>query len=224
MASPIFKLFGRSPFTQLYHHIHMVCECVGKLSPFFQAAIAGDWEKAKPFCAGITQLEYKADELKRDFRLNLPRDFFMPIARSDLLSLVSDQDTMANRAKEIADLVFGRKMHFPEAIQKLFKKYVDRCVESTRQAEKTIRELNDLFESGFGRKETEIIRDMIERLHHIEHDTHEIQTELRSMLYTLEASWPPVDMVFMYKMITWLGLLADDAQSIGDRLQLCIGK
>lgn len=52
--------------------------------------------------AQISHLEKEADVLKREIRLKLPRGLFMPVDRSDMLELLTQQDKLANLAKDIA--------------------------------------------------------------------------------------------------------------------------
>ena len=40
----------------------------------------------------------------------------MPVPREDLLELLLVQDKMANRAKDVSGIVFGRKMVIPPVI------------------------------------------------------------------------------------------------------------
>lgn len=222
MGSPFLKLFGKSPFRPLFQHMETSYLCVTQLQEFFVSTQASDWAKAAEVQQQINILEHKADDLKRSLRLNLPRDLFMPVARTDILWLVAEQDLLANESKHIAGLVMGRKMQIPEAIKEQYFQFLARSIDAARQAFKAIRELNDLYDAGFSGREVEIIRDMIEELHHIEHDTDEMQIKLRATLFAHETEIPPVEVIFLYKLIEWTGRLADIAQRIGDRLQISI--
>ena len=224
MTSPFLKLFGKSPFRPLYEHIEICYFSAKELVPFFEATLANNWELVDQIQHRIIDLEHRADEYKRKVRLNLPKDMFLPVARGDLLELVSHQDHIANTAKDIAGLVLGRKMVIPEPIQEIFMQFLHRCIDAAKQAFKAVRELNDLYDSGFSGKEAEIIEQMIEELHVIEHDTDEMQIKLRRLLFNIEQQLPPVNVIFLYKIITMTGTLADHAQKTGDRLQICIAR
>jgi uncharacterized protein len=47
---------------------------------------------------------------------------------------------------------------------------------------------------------------------------------LRAELFELEPGLPPVDVIFMYKIIEWIGDLADVAKRVGHRLELLLAK
>jgi len=224
MVSPFLKLFGRSPFKLLHEHMSTVFECVKTLAPFFTAVLAENWEEAATLQEKITELENKADDLKRDLRLNLPKDLFLPVARTDLLELTSYQDYLANTAKDIAGLTLGRRMTFPPQIHGNIHHLLQSSIASAKQAYRTIRELNELLEAGFSGHEKEVIEKMLDTLHQIEHENDKIQITVYQTLYKLESTLPPVDVIFIYKIIEWLGQLADYAEKVGDRLQICISR
>ena len=64
-----------------------------------------------------------------------------------------------------------------------------------------------------------MIENMIDESHQIEHDTDEIQIDVRKTLFAMEKDISPVDVIFLYKMIQWTGDLADNAEQVGNLLQ-----
>ncbi len=61
---------------------------------------------------------------------------------------------------------------------------------------------------------------MIIELDKIENDTDNQQIKLRQQLQKLETEWPPVNMIFLYKITEWTGDLADYAHNVGAQLQI----
>ncbi len=224
MPSSILNLFGRSPIGPLEEHMAKVHACVELLVPFFRAALAQDWKETEVLQQSIVQLENEADAVKRDLRIHLPNSLFMPVARSDLLELLSMQDRLANKAKDIAGVVFGRRMVFPEVTTNLFFEFLKRCVEASHQANAAIHELDELLETSFSGSEIKIVEGMIADLWQIERDTDDMQIHLRLKLFEMEDKLAPVDVVFLYKVIEWTGDLANYAQDIGDRLQILLAR
>jgi hypothetical protein len=172
----------------------------------------------------IVESEHLADDMKKDLRHNLPRGFFMPVDRRDLLDVLWMQDQIINQAKDIAGMVVGRKMRLPENMRDLFLQYTQRCVASVKQALEIINELDELIETGFRGMEVEHVEDMLKELSRIERQTDECQVELRKILFTLEDSLRPTDVMFTYRLIEWMGRVADDAQRVGSRLQLMLAR
>lgn len=222
--NPFLTLFGRSPIGPMQQHIAKAHECAAQLLPFIEALQAEDWAEAARLQQQIAQLERDADKLKKDVRVHLPKSLFLPVPRSDLLELLSVQDKVANRAKDIAGLMLGRRMVIPEPLFPAFKAFVSRSIDAAAQALKAMNELDELLETGFAGREVTLVERLIEELDHIEHDTDNMQISLRSELYLLEKGLPAVDVMFLYQIIEWIGDVADRAQRVGNRLELLMAR
>lgn len=218
------SLFGTSPVRPLQTHMESVQQCIAELPGFFQAVLQQDWKTATQIQKSISKLESEADKLKKDLRLHLPKSLFMPISRRDLLEVLTMQDNIANKAKDIAGLILGRKMIFPETMGDKFIEFVERCVDASTQAQKAINELDELVETGFGGGEIKIVKDMLKKLDKIESDTDKLQVIIRASLFKIERDLPPIDVMFLYKIIDWTGELADISQKVGSRLQLMLAR
>ena len=224
VRTTISSLFGASPVRPLQTHMSRVESCVELLIPFFEAVLEGDWDRATALQKQISELEREADVLKRDLRLHLPKSLFMPVSRRDLLEVLTMQDKIANRAKDIAGIVTGRRMEFPEPIGSLVLNFVKRSVDAAKQAQTAINELDELVETGFRGNEVEMVESMIKHLDEIESDTDKLQVEIRAEVFKREAEMPPVNVMFLYKVIDGIGDLADRAQRVGSRLELMLAR
>ena len=223
-GSSIAGLFGRSPIKPLQQHYDTVHECALGLGEFFAGVSSNDWEKAKAARQRIADLENQADTLKKEFRLNLPKSLFLPVSRTDLLELVSVQDKVANKAKDISGLMLGRQMTIPAVLADVMLSYVQGAIDTSAQAQKAINELDELIETGFSGREVQIVEELIEELDRLERNNDEQQITIRSTLFKLESELPPVDVIFLYKIIEWVGDLADRAQKVGGRLQMLVAR
>lgn len=220
----IFNMFGPSPIRPIEQHMHKVYHCAKQLYPFFEAALKEDWALASEVKDKISAMEKDADIIKRNLRLHLPTGLFLPVARTDLLELLSAQDKIANKAEDIASLVFSRRMKIPGIIQQTLMSFLSRCLDTAKQACKAINELDQLLESGFRGNEVTIVEEMILTLDEIEHDSDEQLACIRQQIFTLEDELPPLELIFLYKLVQWIGDLADYAQTVGGRLQILIAR
>ncbi len=218
------KIFSQSPFTAMQNHMEIVEQCVKQLIPFFNSILKEDFSKARELSREIGKLENKADTLKKKLRLHMPKSLFMPVARRDLLELLLAQDKAANQSKDIAGLVVGRKMVFPDPLASLLPDYVQRCVDACKQAKKVIDELDELVATGFAGREIQIVSSIINELDSIESDTDKMQIKMRTTLMKVEKDLPPVDVMFYYKVIEGIGEVADISERIGSRVELLLAK
>lgn len=222
--NPILRLFGTSPIKPLQKHMAKVMECVAELAPLFEAVLEGDSEAVNAAQERIAALEDDADELKHELRLHLPRTYFLPVERRDLLEVLTMQDNVANRAKDIAGLIRGRGMTLPESMGPAFKEFVKSGIEACAQAQRAVNELDELVETGFRGTEVKRVREMLTELDRLEKNTDIIQVDIRTKLFAMERNLPPIDVVFLYKVIDLIGDVGDCAQRVGSRLQLMLAR
>ncbi|MDH5767023.1 MAG: TIGR00153 family protein [Gammaproteobacteria bacterium] len=217
-------IFGTSPVKPMQKHMAQVVACVSELNIFFQAVVAQDWEKAASVQDKISHLEKEADKLKKQIRLHLPKGMFMPVSRRDLLEVLTMQDKIANASKDVAGIILGRKMVLPPVIADDYLPFVQRCVDACVQAQTAINELDELVETGFRGHEVELVQSMIQELDKIESDTDKLQMKIRHVVFAIEKDLPPIDAMFLYKVIERTGDVADRAQQVGSRLQLLLAR
>lgn len=218
------QLFARSPIKPLQEHMKSVVSCAELVTDFFKASNNGDWEHAAQCYQDIKKLENQADEEKKQIRLQLPRSLFMAIPRNDLLTMVSHQDKIANTAKDITGLMLGREMSFPETMRDDIMNFVESALEVVWKAKSVIDELEELLETGFSGKEVAVVEKLVSGLGCLENDNDDIEISIRAKLRKLEDDLPPVDVVFMYKIIDQIGKLANSAQKVGDHVHVIVAR
>ena len=224
MINAISELFGRSPIKPLQQHIACSVAAAAGLRSFFEASREGDWDSAEAAYQAITAKEHEADELKVEIRLHLPNSLFLPVPRQDLLELLTVQDKVANAARDIAGIMLGRKMAFPEALQDDVQAYVEAAIVTAEHALKAVNELDELLEFGFKGKELKIVESLVGDLNKQEHEADRHERGIRSALFALETTLPPVEVIFLYRVIEQIGDLADRAQRVGSRLLLLVAR
>ena len=217
-------LFGRSPIRPLQEHMYCVYMSIKHLTPLFEGVNAVDEEKIKEAHDALVKGEHKADVMKKELRHHLPKGLFMPVDRRDLLDVLLMQDQIANQGKSIARLIVGRKMQLPEQMQGLFIEYSNKCIKTVRKALDIINALDELVETGFRGIGADHVEEMLVELSEIETETDRMQNKLKGILYELEDDMRATDVMFIYRLIDWVGRVADDAEKVGSRLQLMLAR
>ena len=216
------SIFGKSPVAPLESHADICRQCASQLIPLFDGVIAEDWDAVRKCRDRISALENEADAIKHQIRSNLPKSLFMPVSRQDLLELLLVQDKMANRSKDVSGLVVGRKMRIPKEVAEDFRRYVKRNIDAVVQAHTSVKELDELVETGFRGAEVRLVQSMIDTLDKIETDTDRLQSSIRNQLFEVESDYLPIDMVFLYQVIGLIGEVGDMAERTGRRLELML--
>lgn len=217
-------LFGRSPITPLQEHMYRVYKGIKHLTPLIEGMIESDQDKTLAAQKEIVDGEHDADEMKRELRTHLPKGLFMPVDRRDILDVLLRQDIIANQAKDVASLIIGRNMELPEEMKAPFLAFTNRCVDTVKQALLTINELDELVETGFRGLEVDHVEEMLVTLGSIESETDTMQEDLRQILFKLEKDLRSVDVIFTYRLIDWVGSVADNAERVGSRLSLMLAR
>ena len=75
------------------------------------------------------------------------------MSRSDLLDLISVQDKIANKVRDITGIMLGRRMQVPEELAQPMRDYMRTAVACVAQARHALEELKDLHTGGGGRLE-----------------------------------------------------------------------
>jgi predicted phosphate transport protein (TIGR00153 family) len=223
-SNPFGSLFGKSPFPALQDHMRVVLECAREVPPLFDALIAEDEQKLRHAHDQIFATEEKADSIKNNIRLAMPKSLFMPVDRRDLLELLDFQDSIADTAQDIAGLLLERNMKLHENLQKPLRLLVKRCVETCEQAALIIEEFDELLETGFRGREASRVEAMLAELNTMEDETDDLGVALARNLFEFEDEMKPVDVMMWYRLIEWIGDLADFAEKSGNRVRLLIAR
>jgi len=222
--NPIAALFAGSPFKPMQEHMAVVNDCVALVPDLFEALIASDEASLKRVSGEIFAKESEADKIKNDVRLHLPKSLFMPVDRRDLLEVLEVQDSIADTAQDIAGLLLQREMTVPDDMQADLRALIVRCVDACKQSNVIIGELDELVETGFRGPEAARVEAMVEELSKIESETDDLGMALAKALFKHEDSISPVSVMFWYRLIHWIGNLADYSEKVGDRLLLLIAR
>lgn len=223
-AKSIFaSLFSKSPIQPIHDHMDVCVETAVLLPVFFSRVLAQDWSAAEATYNDIADAEERADDLKKQIRLGLPRSLFLPFSRDDLLDLLTAQDHVANTVKDVAGLVLGRQMKFPTSLHGELTSFVDASVTAVQFLSDGTDELSTLIQAGFSGQKIAALKVIIENLGEAESTTDVIERSLRQQLFALEDELPSVDVIFMYETIEIIGAVADSAQHAGNRLIQLLG-
>ena len=224
MANYFDGIFGRSPFKPVQAHMDLCNRAAALIEDLLAHSSAQAWAEVRNTQQQIVELERLADQSKRDIRIHLPRGFFLPVARADLLDLLTRQDKIANKAKDIAGLMVGRKMSFPSEMLESVNEFARASISACKLALDAVGEFDDLIAAGFRGAEARRVEKMISDLDESETDSDDAQVLVRSRLHALERDLHPVDVIFLYRIIDRIGDLADNAQRVGHRLEMMLAK
>ena len=121
----------------------------------------------------VSNFEFEADQKKEEIRRDLPRsDLLMPVARSDLLSLLWHQDEIADNSQDVAELLPLLKLK--EKLPKEYKASLDELAEILEKSAKEYKELVEnagaiIKGTSSGQDKVDEVWDSIEEINQLEH-------------------------------------------------------
>jgi predicted phosphate transport protein (TIGR00153 family) len=219
--SLITDLFGRSPVRPMQQHMAVAVSCAREMVPLFEAMATGDTERIPTLRARVDELEHEADRIKNEIRGHLPKRLFMAFERRDMLEILHSQDSIADTAQDIAELVDQRAMVLPSALRDSVIELVRRSIAACEQAERIVNELDELVETGFQGREVGRVEEMIGELNRLESDSDDLHDRATRELFAAEAELG-VATFFWWELLRWVADLADHAEKVGNRLRLLI--
>jgi predicted phosphate transport protein (TIGR00153 family) len=199
-----------------------VAECVAEIPEIFEAYRRQDSETVESLANKISRLEHEADVMKSDIRNSLPRGLFMPIDRVNLLQILNIQDSIANRAENIAVLLTLKQAKTFEQFEADFDDLVAKCLDAFTLARKIIDELDELLETGFGGIEAQNVKQLVDMVAFKEHETDVIQGKLLRSLLANEDSVSYGDFFLWTRIIRQVAGLADRAEGLANAIRMTL--
>ncbi len=216
------SLFGTSPFGPLQEHMRVVTRCVGEVPDLIEKLIEGDEEGLRQAHAAIQALEKEADGIKDEMRDHLPRRLWLPVARGDVLEVLDLQDTIADRAEDVADLLTERPWTLLESMVEPLRALTTLSVQSVVAANEVLQNLDEVVASGFTGPEVDSLRVLIARVMELEDQTDGFEADLRRATFLGEAELGAVSVMLWLQLGEWIGDFSDYSKKACNRLRLVI--
>ena len=217
------RLFGgRNPLAGLQKHMPVALECAEQVLPLMQALARQDTEALRNTAKKIFDLEEQCDSIKHEIRMHLPKSLFLPVDRRDVLQVLHHQDAIADTAQDIAGLLLQRNMVVPEHMQAPLELFVERCIEVVARAAEVVTRFDELLEVGFQGPEVDEVEQKINSINQAETSTDDLGSALVQSLFAHEDEMKPVAVMIWYRLIEWVGDIADNAEKVANQIRLMI--
>ena len=217
--STIKDLFRASPFEPLRFHMKTVMECVGFVTPMFEAVRDRNYDALKALAERVYKVEHQADIIKDDIRQTIPKRFFLPVYRGDLLGYLKLQDDMADSVEDIAVLLTLKNLDLPQPLVELTFEYLAKIEDVCRQTHGIADYLPTLVEGDMVGAEAEHALALIAKVDKTEWEADRLQYRLSQKLFSVEDDMKPSDLFLWFRVFGELGQLANFAEKSGDRLR-----
>jgi hypothetical protein len=199
-----------------------VAECAEATIPLFEHLIAGDSASLATQAQRVAALESEADLIKNELRGHLPKRLFLPVDRRDLLEILDLQDSVADVAEDIGDLLSARTFELPDEMVQPLRSFVRRSVDAAQAGRKVMGRLDELVEVGFSGPEVQRAIDLIDEVLAIEDEADLLELEVSRILFRYEDQMSAVSVILWLRLFDHIGDLADYPKKVCNRLRLLI--
>ena len=222
MRIPLANLLARNPLPKVGDLMNEVIRTSDKVRELIELLSAGDQAGVERVAKEISTLEGKADDAKNAARSKMPVRLLMPVDRRDVLKLISQIDAVADCAEDVGVLLTIRPLTVPEDMKPVLELFVDRVLETIREASKLVDLTDDLVESGFSGPPAEQVLEQAAILGRAEHEADKIQDQCAKVLFSEEESMAPAALFMWTKVLNKIGDMANHAENVGDQFRLFV--
>ncbi len=159
----------------------------------------------------IEIIESESDDIRREIKHTLYKDLLIPESRGDVLGLLENLDDMINTAKKVL-------VRFSIEKPIIWPELKDDFIELSENSTKCVKEIASATRAFF--REPNTVPDYLVTVHYLEHEADKI--EERIMRKSFEGSFITnfSEKVHMRYFAEKISLLADEAESVADRLDI----
>jgi len=134
------------------------------------------------------------------------------------LNILAIQDSIADRAEDIAVLLTLKPLVMADKIHRDFNNFLEKNIETFKGARRIIKELHELLESSFVGIEAEKVRTMVEDVASKEHEADLIQQKLLKSLFQMEEEMSYATFFLWQKIFASLASISN----LSENLAYCI--
>lgn len=169
-----------SPFERINDHAQKVHDTTTELSQAFSKYIEG----GKIDSDKISQLEHEADQIKQEIRNKLPRsDLLMPVARSDVLSFLWQQDQIADNCQDAAMMLSLLSIDLSASLSEGFTNLSESASKTASIYLQMVERSTQVLSSSLSSEQIGELWEVIDEVNRLEHQADQIEGELIKRIY-----------------------------------------
>lgn len=222
MRIPLANLLARNPLPKVGDLMTEVVRTSERVQDLIELLSRGDQPGVERLAKEISVMEGKADDAKNVARSKMPVRLLMPVDRRDVLKLISQIDAIADCAEDVGVLLTIRPLTVSEEMKPFLHLFVERVLETIREAAKLIDMIDDLVESGFAGPPAERVLEQAAILNRAEHEADKIQDRCAKVLFKEEDTMAPTAVFMWTKVLNKIGDMANHAENVGDQFRLFV--
>ena len=192
----------------------LVLQCVRDFHAMLKDYIhKGDKEALRMQIKHVSQLEGKADNIRRDLEVLMYKNALYPESRGDMLGLLESTDKLANSAESTAYMLQTHDLEIPSE----FGEQVIALSECTRKCVETAIEAQERLFTNFA-----TVLELVGRVHELESKADHIERELIENIFG--SGEKTLHKLMLRDFVLRLSSIADRAENVADRMRITVAR
>lgn len=173
--------------------------------------IQGNSEKFEKKNQDLTELESKADELRRNIKHSLYTYMLIPESRGDVLALLENVDNIVDTAEKVLEQFSIEKPDIPEF---LITDFINLAKLSRNSVDELVKGMRAFF------KEINLVNDYVNKVHFYEHEADDIEETIKRKAFEGDGIKHFSKKVHMRYFTEKIALISDVAEAVAERLSV----
>ncbi len=146
----------------------------------------------------------------------------MQVDRSTLMNMLTDQDSLADKAEDIGVLLSFKAIPLIDPLKEHFSEFIEKNVQAFRMVRKIIADLDELAEMGFGGEEASRVEQMVDQVALFEHEADVIQRDMLKVLFAHEDDLSKGEFLLWRNLLRDIGGLSNYAEKLANRVRIML--
>jgi PiT family inorganic phosphate transporter len=197
---------AKSVFQVFHEHATAVENTVNHMLQAVNDAVSDNDPSAS--IKATQEAELAADGIKAEIREMLGAGVRLPVNKTAFLHMVARQDRIADYAQNVAEQLSFRPLYENKEARKRLLALAETVSETAAKYEDTVEVLHDYAISGFAKKKSGALRELIREVNLLEHQADEVEVSAASHVFS-EGDDNPLAAMHMYRVLQRLDDVAN---------------
>ncbi len=197
---------AKSVFQVFHEHATAVEKTVNHMLQAVNDAVSGNDPSAS--IKATQEAELSADDIKAEIRDMLGMGVRLPVNKTAFLHMVARQDRIADYAQNVAEQLSFRPLYENEEARNHLLAMAETVSETAAKYEDTVEVLHDFAISGFAKKKSGALRELIREVNLLEHQADEVEVKAATHVFS-KGDDNPLAAMHMYRVLQRLDDVAN---------------
>ena len=176
-----------------------------------KAYLSGKMERFEEYSKELTELESKADAVRRDIKYKLYTHMLIPESRGDVLGVLETLDDVIDTTEKVLEHFYIETPDIPEYLREDFKDLAE-------LSNKSVEELAKASRAFF--TELKMVNNYVNKVHFYEHEADKLEKSIKHKIFNSDTEMDLSIRMHLRYFTEKIALLSDEAESVAERLAI----